>query len=74
MFGLARLVLQGDLDINVFRRQSELLDDKLADAGVRHAMVSLPWAAHGFDLVSFDSPGGQITTYAVDWFLSAVNR
>jgi len=68
------LILQGNLDINVFHVQSQLLDDKLADAGVSHSLFSLPWAAHGFDLVSFDSPGGQITTYAVDWFLSAVTR
>jgi acetyl esterase/lipase len=68
------LILQGELDINVFKRQSELLAEKLAGAGVRHALVSLPWAAHGFDIVNFDSPGGQITTYAVDWFLSAVTH
>ena len=68
------LILQGDLDINVFKRQSELLNEKLAGAGVPHALVSLPWAAHAFDLVNFDSPGGQVTTYSVDWFLSAVTR
>jgi acetyl esterase/lipase len=68
------LILQGKLDVNVFPRQGELLAEKLAAAGVPHALVSLPWAAHGFDLVSFNSPGGQITTYAVEWFLSAVTR
>jgi dipeptidyl aminopeptidase/acylaminoacyl peptidase len=68
------LILQGDLDINVFKKQSELLDAKLAGAGVPHALVSFPWAAHGFDLVNFDSPGGQVTTYSADWFLSAVTR
>jgi len=68
------LILQGGLDINVFKRQGELLDEKLAAAGVPHALVSLPWAAHGFDLVDFDSPGGQIETYAVDWFLLTVTR
>ncbi len=68
------LILQGELDINVFKRQGELLDEKLASAGVPHALVLLPWAAHAFDLVNFDSPGGQIETYAVDWFLSTVTR
>ena len=37
-----------------------------------HALVSLPWAAHGFDLVGFNTPGGQVTTYAVDRFVDAV--
>jgi acetyl esterase/lipase len=68
------LILQGDLDINVFKKQSELLDQKLAGARVKHLLVSLPWAAHGFDLVNFDSPGGQITSYSVDWFLSVTTR
>jgi len=68
------LILQGSLDINVFKRQSELLDEKLAAAGVRRGLVLLPWAAHAFDLVNFDSPGGQIETYAVYWFLTTVTR
>ena len=68
------LLLQGALDVNVFHRQSEALAEKLAGAGVPHALVSLPWAAHGFDLIGFNTPGGQITTYSVDWFLSAVTR
>jgi acetyl esterase/lipase len=68
------LILQGQLDINVFHEQSELLAEGLAEAGVPHALVSLPWAAHGFDLVGFDTPGGQITTYAVDWFLATVTQ
>jgi acetyl esterase/lipase len=68
------LILQGDLDINVFKAQSELLNEKLAAAGVPHALVSLPWAAHAFDFPNFDCPGSQIETYAVDWFLSSVTR
>src|SRR5439155_18903472 len=39
------LLLQGRLDVNVFDRQSELVAEKLARAGVPHALVSLPWAA-----------------------------
>jgi acetyl esterase/lipase len=60
--------------MNVLPRQSELLDQRLAAAGVPHMLVLLPWAAHGFDAVSLDTPGGQITTYAVGQFLSAVTR
>jgi acetyl esterase/lipase len=68
------LILQGDLDINVFKKQSELLADKLAAAHVPHALVSLPWAAHAFDFVNFNTPSSQIETFAVDWFLSTVTR
>jgi acetyl esterase/lipase len=68
------LILQGELDINVFKQQAERLAEKLAGAGVPHALVSLPWAAHGFDLVGFNTPGGQVTTYAVEWFLATVTR
>jgi acetyl esterase/lipase len=68
------LILQGRLDVNVFHRQAELLAERLAAAGVPHALVSLPWAAHAFDLVGFDTPGGQIATYAVEWFVDAVTR
>jgi acetyl esterase/lipase len=68
------LILQGELDINVFHEQGDVLAERLAAAHVPHALVSLPWAAHGFDLVSFNSPGAQIEAYAVDWFLKAVTR
>jgi acetyl esterase/lipase len=68
------LIIHGDLDINVFHKQAELLAAKLAAAKVPHALVSLPWAAHGFDLISFNSPGSQIETYAVDWFLQTVTH
>jgi acetyl esterase/lipase len=68
------LVLQGELDVNVFHEQSELLANRLSDARVPHALVSLPWATHGFDLMGFNSTGGQITTYSVTWFLAAVTH
>ena len=66
------LILHGRLDINVFHHHAERLDERLAAAGVPHALVSLPWAAHGFDLVGFNTPGGQVTTYAVERFVDAV--
>jgi acetyl esterase/lipase len=68
------LILQGRLDVNVFHRQAELLDDRLSAAGVPHALVSLPWAAHAFDFVGFNTPGGQVATYAVERFVDAVTR
>ena len=68
------LILHGQLDVNVFHEQAGRLADRLSDAGVPHALVSLPWAAHGFDLVGFNTPGGQVTTYTADWFVAAVTR
>jgi acetyl esterase/lipase len=68
------LILQGALDINVFAEQAELLDRKLGAAGVPHALVSLPWAGHAFDLVHFNTPGAQIGRYATERFLASVTR
>ena len=68
------LILHGGLDINVFPEQAGLLDRKLAAAGVPHALVSLPWAGHAFDLVHFDTPGAQIGRYAIVRFLASVTR
>jgi acetyl esterase/lipase len=68
------LILHGELDINVFPEQAELLDRKLAAAGVPHALVSLPWAGHAFDFVHFNTPGAQIERYAIARFLASVTR
>ena len=68
------LILHGGLDINVFPEQAQRLDKKLAAAGVPHALVSLPWAAHAFDFVNFNTPGAQIERYAVARFLASVTR
>ena len=68
------LILQGDLDINVFPEQAEMLDANLAAAGVPHALVSLPWAGHAFDFVNFNTPGAQIGRYAIVRFLASVTR
>ena len=68
------LLLHGQLDTIVPDGQSELMARKLAAAGVPHTLILLPWATHGFDYINFDSPGAQITTYAMEWFLSVVTR
>jgi dipeptidyl aminopeptidase/acylaminoacyl peptidase len=68
------LILHGELDVNVFPEQARMLDRKLASAGVPHALVSLPWAGHGFDLVHFDTPGAQIARYAIARFVASVTR
>jgi acetyl esterase/lipase len=68
------LILHGGLDINVFVEQAEVLDRKLAAAGVPHALVVLPWAGHAFDFVNFNTPGAQIERYATERFLASVTR
>jgi acetyl esterase/lipase len=68
------LILHGGLDINVFPEQAERLDRKLAAAGVPHALVSLPWAGHAFDLVHFNTPGAQVGRYAIARFLASVTQ
>jgi acetyl esterase/lipase len=68
------LLLHGSLDTIVPENQSELMHEKLAAAGVPHLLVSLPWATHGFDYLNLGGPGGQITTYSVEYFLAAVTQ
>jgi acetyl esterase/lipase len=68
------LILHGGLDINVFPEQAELLDRNLSAAGVPHALVSLPWAGHAFDLVHFETPGAQIARYAIARFMASITR
>lgn len=67
------LLLHGQLDPLVWHRQSERLDARLTEAGVPHAFVSLPWATHAFEF-NLSGPGGQLTTFALEWFLAAVTR
>jgi acetyl esterase/lipase len=67
------LLVHGALDTLVWHRQSERLDARLAENGVAHLFVSLPWGTHAFE-VNLDGPGGQIATYALDYFLATVTR
>lgn len=67
------LIFHGDRDEMVSHEQSERLARRLTDSSVAHLLVSLPWATHGFDH-NFYGPGGQISTYAVEAFLSAVTQ
>lgn len=67
------LLIHGRLDTLVWHRQSERLTQKLQEAGVKHAFVSLPWATHAFDY-NLKGPGGQLSTYAIEWFLASVTK
>ena len=67
------LFIQGLRDEHVSPFHAEFVSSRLIDAGVRHAVVRLPWATHACDYV-FSGPCGQISTYAVERFLGAVLR
>ena len=67
------LFIQGLRDEHVSPFHAEFVSSRLIDAGVRHAVVRLPWATHGCDFV-FSGPCGQVSTYAVERFLGAILR
>lgn len=64
------LVIHGSRDELVYAEQSRRLAQRLAEAGVRHLSLELPWATHGCD-ANPGGPGGQITTWAVERLLAA---
>jgi acetyl esterase/lipase len=65
------LLLHGTLDELVWVRHSQRLAGRLAEAGVPHVFVELPWATHAFDF-NQDGPAGQVTEFALKSFLTAV--
>jgi acetyl esterase/lipase len=67
------LLLHGSRDELVWFRQSERLAARLRALGAPHYFLQLPWATHAFDY-NLHGPGGQISTYAVEHFLTAVTR
>jgi acetyl esterase/lipase len=67
------LLLHGAIDALVWDRHSVRLDARLAEQGVPRVFVHLPWATHAFEY-NLNGPGGQLTRYAIGWFLAAVTR
>jgi acetyl esterase/lipase len=67
------LLVHGTNDTLVWYRHSERLASRLTESGIAHAHISLPWATHAFDY-SLNGPGGQLTTFALAWFLAAVTK
>lgn len=65
------LLIHGDRDELVSAAESRRLAEALAAAGRPNLLLRLPWATHGADF-SFNGPSGQLSTYAVDYFLRAV--
>lgn len=67
------LLMHGTIDEMVWVKQSQRLDAKLTEAGVKHQFLELPWATHVFDY-NLNGPGGQLTEWAVLKFLRDVTK
>lgn len=67
------LLIHGKLDTLVWNKHSERLSARLAEEGIPHVFVELPWAVHAFE-INLNGPGGQLTTYALRHFLAAVTK
>ncbi len=65
------LMIHGEPDELVSIEQSRRLDRRLAEDGVPHLLVELPWASHGCDYF-LRGPCGQLSTFAVERFLERV--
>jgi acetyl esterase/lipase len=63
------LMVHGKIDTLVWHRQSERLSTRLTEARVPNLLVSLPWATHALEY-NLGGPSGQLTRYAVAWFLA----
>lgn len=67
------LIIHGDNDVLVSPEHSRRLSVKLEQNGIKHFLLKLPWATHGFDY-NLNGPGGQLATYTVLRFLNTVTR
>jgi acetyl esterase/lipase len=65
------LIIHGDNDVLVSPEHSRRLNLKLQQNAIKHYLLKLPWATHGFDY-NLNGPGGQLSTYAVEVFLDTV--
>lgn len=67
------LLGHGQLDALVWHRQSERLAARLKEVNTPVVFLDLPWATHAFDY-NLKGPSGQITAFAIEWFLRSVTR
>lgn len=67
------LLIHGENDVLVAYEHSKRLNMVLEKNSVKHYLLTLPWATHGFDY-NFKGPGAQLSTYAVSYFLKSVTH
>jgi acetyl esterase/lipase len=68
---LPSLLAHGQLDGLVWRQQSVRLATRIRESNTPVYFLDLPWATHAFDY-NLNGPGGQLSTFAIEWFLKAV--
>jgi acetyl esterase/lipase len=67
------LLIHGGNDDMVWVKQSERYAAQLKANNVKYVFLRVPWATHALDY-SWNSPGGQLTTWAVEQFLANVTQ
>ncbi|WP_448697577.1 alpha/beta fold hydrolase [Mucilaginibacter sp. AW1-3] len=67
------LLIHGENDVLVAYEHSRRLNIKLQENGVKHYLLTLPWAVHGCDY-TLNGPSGQLATYTIERFLNQVTR
>lgn len=67
------LLIHGVPDTLSWYKHSERLAARLTELGVKHTLLELPWATHGFDF-NPHGPGGQLAGYAIARFLADVTK
>ncbi|CAF1258526.1 unnamed protein product [Adineta steineri] len=67
------LSFHGATDPLVFDEHARRLAAKLKENEVPNYFLLLPWATHGFDY-NLNGPGGQLSTYAIEYFLHVVTQ
>jgi acetyl esterase/lipase len=67
------LIIHGDNDVLVSPIHSRKLNEKLQQNNIKHYLLKLPWATHGFDY-NINGPGGQLSTYVVERFINTVTE
>jgi len=67
------LLIHGKNDVLVAYEHSRRLNIQLGKKHIKHFLLTLPWATHAFDY-NLNGPGGQLSTYAVLYFLKSVTN
>lgn len=67
------LIIHGEKDVLVAYEHSIRLSNKLHQHSVKSYFLTIPWATHGFDY-NLNGPGGQLSTYAVRYFLDQITK
>jgi acetyl esterase/lipase len=67
------LLIHGENDVLVAYEHSRRLNIKLHENGVKHYLLTLPWAVHGCDY-TLNGPAGQLATYTIERFLTQVTK